>query len=59
MKEYIDIGLVVPRSQIPGLPDEYSAFPSLKITQNCEWRLFQRPDDAIYPGYDKQTEEGM
>jgi hypothetical protein len=24
--------------------------------QNCESRLFQRPDDAIHRGYDKQTE---
>ncbi|MEQ1840228.1 MAG: hypothetical protein ABL994_07465, partial [Verrucomicrobiales bacterium] len=31
-------------------------FPSYKFTQNCEYRLFQRPDDAIHPGYDKQTE---
>ena len=59
MEDDISASIVVPRSQIPGLPEEYSAFPSLKITQNCEWRLFQRPDDAIYPGYDKQTEEGM
>ena len=30
--------------------------PSLKFVQNCEYRFFQRPDDAIHPGYDKQTE---
>ena len=24
--------------------------------KNCEQRLFQRPDDAIHRGYDKQTE---
>src|SRR5205823_9232601 len=29
---------------------------SLKFVQNCEKRLFQRPDDAIHRGYDKQTE---
>jgi len=27
--------------------------------QNCEFRLFQRPDDAIYRGYDKMTEWDM
>src|SRR5205085_2213979 len=27
-----------------------------KFVQNCEYRLFQRPDDAIHRGYDKQTE---
>lgn len=30
--------------------------PSLKYVQNCEKRLFQRPDDAIHRGYDKQAE---
>ena len=30
--------------------------PSLKFVKNCEHRLFQRPDDAIHRGYDKQTE---
>jgi hypothetical protein len=28
----------------------------VKFVQNCEYRLFQRPDDAIHRGYDKQTE---
>ena len=30
--------------------------PSVKFVKNCEYRLFQRPDDAIHRGYDKQTE---
>jgi hypothetical protein len=30
--------------------------PSLKFVKNCEYRLFQRPDDAIERGYDKKTE---
>jgi len=29
---------------------------TLKFVQNCEQRLFQRPDDAIHRGYDKMTE---
>ncbi|KAF0170395.1 MAG: hypothetical protein FD161_4642 [Limisphaerales bacterium] len=29
---------------------------SLKFVQNCEYRLFQRPDDAVHRGYDKQAE---
>jgi hypothetical protein len=29
---------------------------SLKFVSNCEQRLFQRPDEAIHRGYDKQTE---
>ncbi|MDB5051369.1 MAG: hypothetical protein JWO30_4440 [Fibrobacteres bacterium] len=30
---------------------------SLKYVQNCEYRLFQRPDDAIVPGLDRQAEK--
>ncbi len=29
---------------------------SVKVLKNCESRLFQRPDDAIHKGYDKQAE---
>jgi len=29
---------------------------SYKFTSNCEYRLFQRPDDAIIRGYDKKAE---
>lgn len=57
MEDDISASVVVPRNLL-NLPDEYNMFPSIKITQNCEWRLFQRPDDAIFPGFDKQTEEG-
>jgi hypothetical protein len=32
---------------------------SLKLAQNCEYRLFQRPDDAIHPGFDKQAEQDI
>eukprot|EP00569_Conticribra_weissflogii_P002792 CAMPEP_0171340910 /NCGR_PEP_ID=MMETSP0878-20121228/8857_1 /TAXON_ID=67004 /ORGANISM="Thalassiosira weissflogii, Strain CCMP1336" /LENGTH=1177 /DNA_ID=CAMNT_0011843033 /DNA_START=74 /DNA_END=3607 /DNA_ORIENTATION=+ len=59
MEDDITASIVVPRSQIPNLPAEYDMFESLKISQNCEWRLFQRPDDAILPGFDQQTEEDL
>ena len=32
---------------------------SAKFVHNCEYRLFQRPDDAIYRGFDKQTEKDL
>ncbi len=51
----ITVSVVVP----PGaLKDFTPADPaaSLKFVKNCEYRLFQRPDDAIHRGYDKQTE---
>jgi len=32
---------------------------SAKFVHNCEYRLFQRPDDAIHRGFDKQTEKDL
>lgn len=59
MEDDITASTVVPREQLPGLPREYDGHPSLKLAENCEVRLFQRPDDAIHPGFDKQTEKDM
>ncbi len=51
----ISASMVVPGASVAGLhPDVKN--PSLKFVKNCEYRLFQRPDDAIIPGYDKKTE---
>jgi len=51
----ITASTVVPAALVSGLhPDLVQ--PSLKFARNCEYRLFQRPDDAIIRGYDKQTE---
>ncbi|MGD7652836.1 MAG: hypothetical protein ACQCXQ_06455 [Verrucomicrobiales bacterium] len=51
----ISASLVVPKDRIDGVHPELP-HPSIKFIKNCEYRLFQRPDDAITPGYDKQTE---
>lgn len=51
----ITASVVVPASMIKGLNPEYSN-PSVKLVINAEYRLFQRPDDAIHRGYDKQAE---
>lgn len=32
---------------------------SVKITTNCEKRFFQRPDEAIHRGYDKEAEADL
>ncbi len=32
---------------------------SVKIVENCEYRFFQRPDDAIIRGYDKKAEADL
>ena len=59
MEDDITASVVVPARRLVGLPGEYDGHPSLKLAQNCEYRLFQRPDDAIHPGLDRQTEEDM
>ncbi len=51
----ISASMVVPRDRIEGLHPAVTN-PSLKFIKNCEYRLFQRPDDAITRGYDKKTE---
>lgn len=55
MEDDISASVVVPTSRLRDLPSWVSE-PSIKFIENCENRLFQRPDDAIHPGYDKQTE---
>ncbi len=59
MEDDITASVVVPARRLVGLPGEYDGHPSLKLAQNCEFRLFQRPDDAIHPGLDRQTEDDM
>ena len=51
----ITASVVTPVAALEHLNEDYSN-PSQKFIQNCEYRFFQRPDDAIHRGYDKQTE---
>ena len=51
----ITASVVVPAEAVEHLNPDYSA-PAVKFAKNCEYRFFQRPDDAIHRGYDKQTE---
>ncbi len=41
---------------VPGDAGGRPGGESVKIVENCERLLFQRPDDAIHRGYDKQAE---
>ncbi len=59
MEDDITASVVVSAARLFGLPSHFDKHPSLKISENCEWRLFQRPDDAIHPGQDKQAETDM
>ncbi len=57
MEDDISASVVVPRSAIQHLgADQRDCVTSVKFVKNCELRLFQRPDDAIHRGYDRQTE---
>ncbi|HEY1661999.1 MAG TPA: hypothetical protein VGI03_06230 [Verrucomicrobiae bacterium] len=51
----ITASTVVPPGVLEDIPDT-GAHLAVKFVKNCEQRLFQRPDDAIHRGYDKQTE---
>jgi len=55
VEDDITASVVVPPGVLPGAPESVPGL-SLKFVKNVEQRLFQRPDDAIHPGYDKQTE---
>ncbi len=52
----ITASIVVPAAQLEYLGKHAGNAVSYKFAQNCEYRLFQRPDDAIHRGLDKQTE---
>lgn len=55
----ISASVVLPANQLEYLSDDDIPATSYKFTQNCEYRLFQRPDDAIHRGLDKQTEADL
>ncbi len=54
----ISASTVMPVAQIKGLNNRYDV-TSVKLVKNCENRLFQRPDDAIIRGHDKQSESDL
>lgn len=57
MEDDITASVVVPSDMVRACHTLNN--PSIKLTQNCEYRLFQRPDDAIHRGFDTQTEQDM
>jgi hypothetical protein len=52
----ITASVIVPRDRVGTLSDQ-SSTPSVKFVENVEYRLFQRPDDAVVRGYDQAAEE--
>lgn len=55
IEDDITASVVLPRENLNDLDPEYPNL-SVKLVANCERRLFQRPDDAIHRGLDRQAE---
>lgn len=54
----ISASIVVPTDCLENLNPEYKV-KAVKIVENCEYRFFQRPDEAVVRGYDKQAEADL
>ncbi|PHS51779.1 MAG: hypothetical protein COB01_09400 [Lutibacter sp.] len=55
MEDDISATITLPRNRFKNLNPEYTN-KSVKVVANCESHLFQRPDEAIVRGYDKEAE---
>src|SRR3984957_17338517 len=55
VEDDITASVVLPRTSLNDL-DREAIGESVKLVANCETLLFQRPDDAINPGVDRQAE---
>ncbi|MCZ4694541.1 hypothetical protein DWB61_05750 [Ancylomarina euxinus] len=58
MEDDITASVVLPTSSLSYLNEAYDN-KSVKITTNCERRFFQRPDEAVHRGYDKEAEADL
>ena len=58
MEDDITASVLVPSNQLKNINKEYCN-SSYKFAANCEYRFFQRPDDAVHKGYDKQAERDL
>jgi hypothetical protein len=58
VEDDITASVVVPRNSLDDFDPKYPN-QSVKLVENCEAFLFQRPDDAIHPGFDKQAESDI
>ncbi|HAV13552.1 MAG TPA: hypothetical protein DCX06_08710 [Opitutae bacterium] len=58
LEDDITASTVAPSNVIKSLPNGWDA-PSAKFVYNCEYRFFQRPDDAIIRGYDHMAEKDL
>ena len=54
----ISASVVIPTEWLENRNIEFS-YPSVKIAKNCEYRFFQRPDEAVVRGFDFQAEKDL
>jgi len=54
----ITASITLPASRFKNLNPEFD-YKSIKLAVNCEAHLFQRPDEAIIRGYDKDAERDL
>ncbi len=58
MEDDITASILVPSERLAYLNKKLER-PVVKLTHNCEYRLFQRPDEAVHRGMDPQTESDL
>ena len=58
VEDDITASIVLPAASLSNLDPEYTN-QSVKLVENCETLLFQRPDDAIHRGFDKDAEADL
>lgn len=58
MEDDISASVTLPASMLDNIDHEYK-HESVKIVTNCEYRFFQRPDEAVHRGYDKEAEADL
>ena len=58
MEDDITASIVVPTEWLENRNIDFS-YPSVKLSENCEYRFFQRPDEAVVRGFDYQAEKDL
>jgi hypothetical protein len=58
MEDDITSSVLIPSEQLKNINPDYQN-GSFKFPVNCEYRFFQRPDDAVHKGYDQQAEKDL
>jgi len=59
IEDDISVSVVVPARRLESIGTATAPACSYKFVENCEFRLFQRPDDAVHRGLDKQSEADL